>query len=213
MKKIGVFDSGIGGKSVADAIKKAFPDFEILFVNDPDNLPYGTKTPDQMEELVRPKIDYLVSHGCELIVIACNTVTTNIIERLRAQYQVVFIGIEPMVKVASKITKSGVFTVCATGATLKSSRYKWLKSEYAKNIKVIEPDCSDWTRMIEDNLVDEAKIKNIIDDSCDRGSDVIVLGCTHYHWIEELITSISGGRATVIQPEESIIRRIRELIG
>ena len=58
MKKIGVFDSGIGGKSVADAIKKAFPDFEILFVNDPDNLPYGTKTPDQMEELVRPKIDY-----------------------------------------------------------------------------------------------------------------------------------------------------------
>lgn len=212
MTKIGVFDSGIGGLSVVKAIKKGFPLLEVIFVNDPDNLPYGTKTPDQMENLVRPKIHELIEAGCELIVIACNTVTTNIIERMRLEYAVTFVGIEPMVKPARAHTKSGVITVCATPATLSSVRYSWLKSEYASDIRVIEPDCSDWTRMIESDSIDEKKIKDIVDDSCKQGSDVIVLGCTHYHWIEGLIIRLAKGRAEVIQPEQAIIARLGRLL-
>ena len=212
MTKIGVFDSGIGGLSIVKAIKKGFPLLEVVFVNDPDNLPYGAKTPDQMENLVRPKIHELIEAGCELIVIACNTVTTNIIDRMRAEYLVTFVGMEPMVKPASKKTKSRIITICATPATLKSNRYEWLKSQYANDIRVIEPDCSDWTRMIESDSIDEQRIKDIVDDSCKQGSDVIVLGCTHYHWIEDLIIRLSKGRAEVIQPEQAIISRLGRLL-
>ena len=211
MKKIGVFDSGIGGLSVAKAIEKGFPDKEVLFVNDVKNMPYGSKSSDELLELVSPKIEYLIAQGCDLIVIACNTVTTNIIERLRSVFLVSIVGIEPMIKPAVALTKSGVFTVCATPATLSSRRYAWLKSEYARDIKVIEPDCSDWSTMIETNSVDSEKIKLIVDQSCEAGSDVIVLGCTHYHWIEDLIKQLANNRATVIQPETAIVSRIRSL--
>ena len=210
--KVGVFDSGVGGKSVANAIEKAFPELQIVFVSDPENLPYGDKTPEQLIELVRPKLDYLISQGCEIIVIACNTVTTNIIQYIRALYNVPFIGIEPMVKPASLATKSSVIAVCATPATLASKRYDWLKKEYAGSIKVLEPDCSNWTKMIEDNQVNETVIQGIIDDVCGQGADVIVLGCTHYHWIEALIIKCSAGRALVIQPELAVIERLRTLL-
>lgn len=210
--KIGVFDSGVGGKSVADAIEVAFPDLQIVFVSDSENLPYGNKTPEQLMGFVRPKIDFLVSAGCEVIVIACNTVTTNIIQDIRALFGIPFIGIEPMVKPASLVTKTGIIAVCATPATLASKRYAWLKKEYAEDIKVLEPDCSNWSRMIEDNQVNESTIRGIIDDVCSHGADVIVLGCTHYHWIESKIKKFSAGRAIVIQPEPAIIERLKSLL-
>lgn len=211
MKRIGVFDSGIGGLSVAKAVEAGFPDAEVVFINDSEHMPYGSKVPDELEQLVRPKIEELVASGCDPIVIACNTVTTTIIDRLRALFPVTFVGIEPMVKPAASMTKTGIITVCATPATLASARYSWLKREFAADIRVLEPDCSDWSRMIESNEVDEEKIKAIVNESCKQGSDVIVLGCTHYHWIEDLIVSVVSARAKVIQPESAIVARIKAL--
>lgn len=211
MKKIGVFDSGIGGLSVAKAIELGFPNTEVLFIHDSDHMPYGSKTPDELEQLVRPKIKELIDSGCDLIVIACNTATTTIIDRLRTSFPVAFVGIEPMVKPAASMTKTGIITVCATPATLSSSRYARLKSAFATDIKVLEPDCSDWSRMIESNEIDEEKIRAIVDESCKQGSDVIVLGCTHYHWIEDLIKDAASERASVLQPESAIVARIEAL--
>jgi glutamate racemase len=211
LKKIGVFDSGIGGLSVAKAIEKGIPEAEVVFVNDVDNMPYGSKSSEQLLHLVRPKMRYLYDLGCDIVVIACNTVTTNIIKQLRAESPIPLVGIEPMVKPAAALTKTRMITVCATPATLASDRYVWLKTEYAKDVQVLEPDCSDWSNMIESDSVDEDKIRAIIDNSCENGSDVIVLGCTHYHWIEDLIKHQANGRATVIQPESAIVARIRSL--
>ena len=117
-----------------------------------------------------------------------------------------------MVKPASLATKTGIIAVCATPATLASKRYAWLKKEYAKDKKVLEPDCSNWSRMIEDNQVNESTIQGIIDDVCSHGADVIVLGCTHYHWIESKVKKFSAGRAIVIQPEPAIIERLKSLL-
>jgi glutamate racemase len=210
--KIGVFDSGIGGVSVADAIKKALPEHQIIFVNDTKNLPYGVKSPDELFNLVVPILQDLVDQGCRVIVIACNTVSTTIINRLRDIIKIPIVGMEPMIKPAAEQTKSGVIAVCATPTTLASKRYAYLKETYAPNIDIIEPNCSDWALMIESENLDRAKIKNIIDGVCAKNADVIVLGCTHYHWIEELINEMAKGRAKVMQPEQPVINQLKQVL-
>jgi glutamate racemase len=211
--KIGVFDSGVGGQSVVNAIQKALPKLEVVYATDRDNLPYGTKNPRQLKKLVISILNKLTDEGCKIIVIACNTVTTTIIEDLRREIEVPLIGMEPMVKPAALRTISGVIAVCATPATLASKRYAWLKQEYAKGITVIEPDCSDWAFMIESKQIDQAKIRERIEAAISEGADVIVLGCTHYHWIEELIKQIAGGRARVLQPEQPVINQLTKVLA
>lgn len=210
--RIGVFDSGVGGQAVVVAIKKALPSLEILYADDKANLPYGTKGAAELLRLVTPRLQFLVDSGCQLIVIACNTVTTSIISRLRAALPVPLIGMEPMIKPAANLTRSGVIAVCATPTTLATQRYLWLKQTYATTVRVLEPDCSDWAYMIERQQLDRQKIQSSIDKTCRQGADVIVLGCTHYHWIEELIKKVVAGRATVLQPEAPVIAQLKRVL-
>ncbi len=211
--RIGVFDSGVGAISVISAIKKELPDLEIVYKDDKTHLPYGSKTAEQIHNYVRPIFQEFISEGCKVIVVACNTVTTNLIEDLRREFDVPMVGMEPAIKPAAEATKSGVIAVCATPRTLTSTRYKWLKSEYAKGVDILEPDCSDWAMMIENQSVDRDKIANIIEDLCQKNSDQIVLGCTHYHWIEQLIKDVAGDRAAVIQPEQPVIEQLKRVIA
>lgn len=213
MTKIGIFDSGIGGLSVKRAVQHALPNVEVVYKSDKQHMPYGDKPPQQVFDYVLPILKDMQNQSCDAIVIACNTVTTNHIAQLRQQIDVPLVGIEPMVKPAAAHTKSGVIAVCATPATLKSKRYAWLKQEYAGGVTVIEPDCSRWAYMIENNQVNHAQIQSQIDDVCKQGADVIVLGCTHYHWIEETIRQMADGRARVIQPEQAIISRLKTVLA
>lgn len=210
--KIGVFDSGVGGLSVVNAIKKELPDLEIVYKNDRKHVPYGTKPVEEIHGLVKPIFEEFIKEGCKVIVIACNTVTTNLASRLREEFDVPIIGIEPMVKPAAANTKAGIITVCATPRTLSSERYDWLKEEFAKDIKVLEPDCSEWTQMIEANEIDREKIAEIVKTSLDQGADQIVLGCTHYHWIEEMIKQMTKGKAAVIQPEKAVVKQLKTVL-
>jgi glutamate racemase len=210
--KIGVFDSGAGGEVIANVIAQARPKDSVIYRSDKQNLPYGNKTVKQIHAACRPVLEALQQEGCEVIVIACNTVTTNLIGLLREELDVPLIGMEPMVKPAAKASQSKIIAVCATPRTLSSQRYKTLKETYAKGVKVIEPDCSDWAMMIENDTVDFANITRAIEDVVARGADQIVLGCTHYHWIEELIVSIAGSRARVIQPEKPVLDQLSRVL-
>jgi glutamate racemase len=212
MTKIGVFDSGIGGLSVKKAVERALPEAEVLFRSDREHMPYGDKSPQEVLGYAVPILEDLVREGCEVIVIACNTVTTTLITELREQITVPLVGIEPMVKPAAEQTKTGIIAVCATPATLASKRYAWLKGTYAQGVKVIEPDCSRWAYMIEHNEVNQAALAKQIDEVCAAGADVIVLGCTHYHWIQELIQAMTKGRAVVIQPKEAIGEQVKTVL-
>lgn len=211
--KIGVFDSGVGGLSVANAINAALPNNEILLREDKANLPYGTKSSEELYSLVLPILQAMVDEGCRVIVIACNTVTTNIISELRVALSVPLVGMEPMVKPAAEQTKTGVIAVFATPATLSSSRYLWLKQEYAKEVQVLEPDCSNWAKMVEDNQIDRKSVETNVRLALEGGADVIVLGCTHYHWIEEIIKDVVAGRAAVLQPEKPVIKQLKQVLG
>lgn len=212
--KIGVFDSGIGGEAVARDFRVGLPDASILTVSDQANLPYGSKTPQHIKQLVDNAIQPLLHAECDVIVIACNTATTIALTELRERYPgQKFIGIEPMVRTASSLTKTGVVCICATPATLASQRYRDLKNMYGQDITFVEPDCGDWAQMIENDTVNEQVISTRINQSIDTGADVIVLGCTHYHWVLELIEQIAADRAVILEPTDAIVSRIKQLIG
>lgn len=210
--KVGVFDSGVGGLSVVNAIKRQLPDLETVLREDRQHLPYGDKPIEEIHSYVLPILQELVDEGCQVIVIACNTVTTTMINRLRNEVKVPLVGIEPAVKPAASATKTGVIAVCATPRTLTSDRYAWLKAQFAKNVKVMEPDCSDWALMIENNSVDREKVAETIESVIKTGADQIVLGCTHYHWIENEIKQIATDRAEVIQTELAVVDQLKEVL-
>ncbi|HUC87663.1 MAG TPA: glutamate racemase [Candidatus Binatia bacterium] len=211
--KIGVFDSGLGGLSVARAIQLALPEHEVIFVNDVRHMPYGSKPPEELLGYVSPILQKLAGNGCSVIVIACNTVSTTLIDILRHELSVPLVPVEPMVKPAADKTKTNVIAVCATPTTLASARYTKLKDTYAVNAQVLEPDCSDWAYMIEHNEIDQVKIRRQIEAVLAKGADVIVLGCTHYHWIEEEIKAIARDKAIVMQPEQSIIAQVKQVLA
>lgn len=212
--KLGVFDSGIGGEAVAQALQITFPEAAIVVVNDKANVPYGSKTADEVIRLTNTAIQPLLNASCDVIVLACNTATALAIETLRAEYPTQkFIGIEPMIKTASTFTKTTTIAVCATPATLSSDRYRELVKKYGQNINIIEPDCSTWAYMIENNTINHAVIAQVIANICDQGADVIVLGCTHYHWIKDDIIALTKNRALVIEPSDAIGRRVQQLLA
>ncbi len=212
MTKIGVFDSGVGGLSMANAIKQALPEHQVLLREDREHLPYGTKSPEEIFGFVQPIFQDMIDNGCQAIVVACNTVSTTLIDKLREQFNVPMVAVEPMVKPAAKLTRTNVIAVCATPTTLASKRYLELKSTYAKDVKILEPDCSDWAYMIEHNEVDKNKISDRITEVLKEQADVIVLACTHYHWIEEEIKELSTGQAKVLQPEQAIIEQLKRVL-
>jgi glutamate racemase len=210
--KIGVFDSGVGGQSMASAIKKSLPDHEIVVYEDKEHLPYGSRSPREILGFVTSIFEKMIGEGCEVIVVACNTVTTTLIGDLRERFNIPLIAVEPMIKPAASLTKSKAIAVCATPTTIASQRYRQLKNEYANDIKVLEPDCSDWAYMIESRQIDHEKIARRIKGVLVDGADVIVLACTHYHWIEDDIKKLVANKAIVIQPEEAIIRQLKRVI-
>lgn len=212
--KIGVFDSGIGGLSVANAVEKALPDANIIFVTDKKNFPYATKSPEQIWEGIVPILQSLVDQNVDAIVIACNTVSTTLIDKVRSTFpSTPFIALDPMIKPAASMTKSGVIAVCATPTTLESQRYNTLKQEFANQVTVVEPDCADWSYLIENNQMNEERIESELQPALDAGADVVVLACTHYHWIEEEIKQFVQGRAEVLQPETATIDQLKKVLG
>lgn len=211
--KLGIFDSGIGGEAVAASLRAAFPNAEIVNVDDREHLPYGDRSPEDITALTDTAIQPLLAGNCDVIVIACNSATAAAIKTLRARYpEQLFIGLEPMLKPAVAMTKTGTIAVCATPATLNSDHYARLKETYESGVTIVEPDCSTWARIIEDNEVNENHIEETVERVCSAGADVIVLACTHYHWIREVIERAAAGRADVIEPSAAIADRVRSLL-
>lgn len=209
---IGVFDSGIGGEAIAGALAAAFPAATLRVVSDTAHMPYGDRQPAEVITLTDAAVQPLL--GSDVIVIACNTATTIALPSLRTKYpEQLFIGIEPMVKPAAMLTKTGVIAVCATPATLASPRYRELKNEYAKSLTVVEPDCRNWALLIENNHINQSHITAVTDEIRATKADVIVLGCTHYHWIKQAIITEAGPDISVLEPSQAIGMRIKQLLG
>lgn len=213
--KIGVFDSGIGGLAVAEKLQLLLPGAVIITVNDSQNVPYGDKTPDEIYRLTDRAIQPLLEASCDAIVIACNTATMNAVSRLRDSYpEMPFVGLDPMVKPAAAASRSGVIAVCATPATLASSRYQELKKEWAQGVRIIEPDCSSWAQKIEQHAITDEDIVPVLASLETQEVDAIVLGCTHYHWIVDDITRLlSNTSISIYEPSMAVAQQVLRLLA
>ena len=206
--KIGVFDSGIGGKNVAEVLEQAFPTDTILYANDHGHVPYGARTSTEIQQLTEAALSPLFAAECDVIVIACNTATTNAISTLRTAHpEVFFVGLEPMVKPAAQLTHSKIVAVCATDATRHSSSYQSLKKQWANETTIIEPDCSQWAGLIENYESHTIDVEGLVSELAKKNCDVIVLACTHYHWLKKRFEK-AAPHMTILEPTDAIIARI-----
>ncbi|MDR0955617.1 MAG: aspartate/glutamate racemase family protein [Candidatus Nomurabacteria bacterium] len=206
--KIGVFDTGKGGELVAERLKKLRPHDELLVVNDRAHFPYGGRTPVEICRLTEQAIQPLLQ-TCEIILLACNTATVNAAAWLRKTHpDVKFIGFEPMIKPAAKIGQNIV--ILATSSTLRSARYRHLKTQFADCRNIFEPDCSGWATKIERGNFDDAELVELENLAKSRPIDVIVLGCTHYLALEKrLIEKFPGVK--ILQPIAAVNARIERI--
>lgn len=205
--KIGIFDTGTGGKLVAKRLKKLLPQHLYITAIDREHAPYGNRSPEEIIALTDAAIQPILS--CDIIVIACNTATTNAISSLRQRYpDVCFIGFEPMIKPAATLTKSRHVTLLATNATKHSQRLLALISEYATGVRIDTPDTRAWAQMIDQGLADDIPL-NEVSASVVEGSDVIILGCTHYLALEERLRH-QFPHCLIIEPTANIAKRISD---
>lgn len=212
--KIGVFDSGRGGEAVARKLSSLLPTARVITAHDHKNVPYGGKTPEEIIRLTSAAIQPLIAAHCDTIVLACNTATVNAIEALRKQFPLQrFVGLEPMVKPAVAASKSKKIAVLATPATLASANYKHLKTLYASDTTLYEPDCSSWAKLIEDGEQTQIDLAATITPLVEKGVDTIVLACTHYHWLEGAIQDLAGDSVTVLEPTDAVKARVLEITG
>ena len=214
--KIGVFDSGIGGTSVLEAIKKLLPNEEYYYFADSKNCPYGEKEDDELYRIVKGNVEFLINWGAEIIVIACNTATTRCIEKLREEFKIPFVGTEPAVRLAAKSNANKIL-VLATPGTIHSERLETLVKENQRQSQVIDLlPCPGLADTIEFNLnKDESKIykklKELLN-NLPKDYDSIVLGCTHYSLIKPLIQEFFPS-AELVDGNESIAKRVKELVN
>lgn len=195
LQPIGIFDSGIGGTTVWREIHKLLPNESTIYVADSFNAPYGDRSRKEIIDLSMQVAEYLLNQGSKIIVVACNTVTTNAIQELRAKYAVPFIGIEPAIKPAALHTATGVVGVLATKGTLASELFFKTSGIYANGIKVIEQVGEGLVSLIEKGQVDSDKMYSLLQKyivpMVEANADTIVLGCTHYPYLIPLIKKIA----------------------
>ncbi len=209
---IGIFDSGSGGLSVLREILKVLPREKYLFFADNAFCPYGEKTPQFIQDRGRAITDYLLSEGADIIVVACNTATAAAIATLRNEYAVKFIGMEPAVKPAALSSETGVIGVLATAGTLKASKYLKTRGLYEDDVKISERVGKGFVELVERGVLDgpeaEETVRQSLQPLLDDGADRIVLGCTHYPFLRDVIQRIAGPDVQVIDPAPAVARHL-----
>ncbi len=184
---IGLFDSGLGGISIWQAIHSMLPRESTLYLADSKYAPYGNKTKNEIISLAEKNTEYLLTENCKLIVVACNTATTQAISHLRNKYSIPFIGIEPAIKPAALDTRAKKVGVLATKGTLASSLFHSTSSLHSAGVEIFEQEGTGLVERVESGEIDgpemEAHLKELVRPMLDEGIDQLVLGCTHYPFL------------------------------
>ena len=213
---IGVYDSGIGGLSVLKELIKLMPGEDYIYFSDSAYCPYGQKDPEFIRERATEITKKLIAECVEIIVVACNTATAAAIDMLRKNFDIPFIGMEPAIKPAVLESKSGVVGVIATEGTLKGSLYHNTLDKFSGSVKVIEKVGEGLVETVEKGVLDgkevEVMIHKCVDPMLSEGVDHIVLGCTHYPFLQPVIERIVGKDVTVINPAPAVARQTRKVL-
>ena len=212
-RPIGVFDSGVGGISVLKHIHTLLPRENLYYVADSKHAPYGNKTCEEIAKRCIDIADFLIARNVKALVAACNTATAAAIDILRAKYDCPIIGMEPALKPAAQASKNGIIGVLATVGTLKSAQFAALLENYGRNVKVVTQACVGLVEYIERGEIESPETKALITNYCkpllDEGADTIVLGCTHYPFVKQVIQEIVGDKITLIDTGAAVAKQLK----
>ncbi|MEG6616331.1 glutamate racemase [Peptococcaceae bacterium 1198_IL3148] len=213
---IGIFDSGVGGLSIAKEIRKLLPHEDLLYFADSAYCPYGEKLPTIIKDRVFAICDFLISKGAKMLVVACNTASIVSLDDIRSYYKIPVIGVEPAVKPAVAATKTGTIGVLATGVTLSGDRFSSLVKRYGDQATVVTQPCPGLVELVEKGQTigpeTEAMLTNYLQPLLNNNADTIVLGCTHYPFLRPLIHKLVGNDITVIDTGEAVARQTKRML-
>jgi glutamate racemase len=212
-RPVGVFDSGVGGLSVLRAIGQELPEEDVLYVGDSGFAPYGDKPGDFVRARATAIVEFLVNEGAKAVVVACNTATAVAVEHLRARFQVPIVAIEPAVKPAAARTRSGVVGVLATAGTVASPNLSKLVNDYGVDVRFLVQPCPGLADQVERGEFTSARTRSLVEQYVrpltQQGADILVLGCTHYPFLSEVIQEIAGPNVELIDPADAVARELR----
>lgn len=213
---IGIFDSGVGGTSIWSEIHSILPFENTIYLADSKNAPYGNRTKSEITELSIKNTELLLKKNCKLIVVACNTATTNAIKTLRENYAVPFIGIEPAIKPAALNTQTKAVGILATKGTLSSELFHKTTNLYSSGIKVIEQVGEGLVELIESGKINSEEIKTLLkiylQPMIDASIDYLVLGCTHYPYLIPLLLELLPNHVKIIDSGEAVARQTKNIL-
>lgn len=216
MAPIGIFDSGIGGLSVWNELRKELSAESMIYVADSANAPYGTKSRSFITGRSRAITRFLIDKGCKLIVVACNTATGAAITTLRREFNLPFIGVEPAVKPAAMESKTGHIGILATAQTFKGEHFKRSIGLYAHSVELHERVGTGLVELIENGMIDSPETKELLTKyllpMVEQGIDQLVLGCTHYPFLIPIIEGILPAGIRIIDPAAAVARQTRKVL-
>ena len=213
---IGLFDSGIGGTSIWKEIHELMPNENTIYLADSKNAPYGQKSKEEIIHLSNKNTEFLLNQNCKIIVVACNTATTNAIKELRAKYQVPFIGIEPAIKPAALHSKTQTIGILATQGTLNSELFHQTAQQF-HDTKIIEQIGHGLVPLIEEGKINSPQIKQLLNDylqpMIEANIDYLVLGCSHYPYLLPQIKKILPKHIKIIDSGEAVAKQTKNILS
>lgn len=212
---IGFFDSGIGGITLWKEVTSLMPNENTIYISDTKNCPYGDKSIDEIIEISNKNTQFLIDRGCKIIVLACNTATTNSISNLRDRFSIPFIGIEPAIKPAALKSKTKKIGVLATKGTLTSNLFFETSSDHIGDVELISTYGEGLIKLIESRKDDERLVKLLeryLHPMVKKGIDQLVLGCTHYPLVKELIKKIVGNEVNIVDCNHAVALQTRRIM-
>ena len=216
MNPLAIFDSGVGGLSVAREIRRALPSEDLLYVADSAYCPYGDRSDAEVRERTLAVGRHLAGAGAKLIVVACNTATGAALEELRKAVDVPVVGLEPAVKIAARVTRAARIGVMATASTVRSERLARLIRSHADGIEVKSVPCPGLADLVEDGHLDDAALQIRLEELTrplrKAGVDAVVLGCTHYAFVAPALARVLGPGVQLVDSAAAIARRVEHLL-
>ena len=217
---IGIFDSGIGGTSIWSAIHELLPNEKTIYLADSKNAPYGQKSKEEIVALSMKNTEFLLEMNCKLIVVACNTATTNAIQELRAKYDIPFIGIEPAIKPAVTHSKTQIIGILATQGTLNSELFHKTTEKY-HDTRIIEQVGHGLVQLIENGEINSPEMTQLLESylkpMIEANIDYLVLGCSHYPYLIPQLKKILPKNIQIIDSGQAVAKQtqriLREKVG
>lgn len=214
---IGFFDSGVGGSSIWQEVVQLLPYEHSIYLADSKNAPYGEKPVNEIISLSKKNTELLIKMDCKLIVVACNTATTNVIDILRTTYNIPFIGIEPAIKPAALNSQTRSIGILATKGTLSSELFSKTSELYSSNISIIEVVGVGLVELIEDGKQNSAEIevllRKLLKPFLIAKIDYLVLGCSHYPYLIPNLEKILPKSVKIIDSGEAVARQTKKILA